>query len=50
VANEDVKVVTVETYKEWKLDATPDKGAFGFTPPADAKKVKTLKAQPSKCG
>jgi outer membrane protein assembly factor BamB len=49
-ANEDVKVVTVEMYKKWKLDATPDKGAYRFTPPADARKVKTLKAQPSKGG
>jgi hypothetical protein len=47
---EDGKVVTVETYKNWKLDGTPDRDAFTFTPPADARKVKSLRPQPPKEG
>jgi hypothetical protein len=40
--SEEARRVTVETYTNWKLDATPSKDAFAFTPPADAKKVKVL--------
>ncbi len=33
------EISTVETYENWKIDAAPDKEAFAFQPPADAKKV-----------
>lgn len=42
IAGDEVKVVTVETYRKWKLDPKPDDAAFRFVPPPDAKKVKTL--------
>jgi hypothetical protein len=30
---------TVETYENWKIDTAPEKDAFAFSAPADAKKV-----------
>jgi hypothetical protein len=36
------KVSTVETYRNWKVDAAPAKDAFGFTPDGEAKKVKQI--------
>jgi len=36
---EQGKAVTVETYKNWKVDETPAKEAFAFTPGEQAKKV-----------
>jgi hypothetical protein len=38
------KVSTVETYRNWIVDAAPAKDAFGFTPDAEAKKVKQIQA------
>jgi hypothetical protein len=35
----DSTITTTETYKDWKIDATPAKDAFTFTAPKDAKKV-----------
>jgi hypothetical protein len=35
----DGKAVVTETYKNWKLDDTPGKDAFSFSPPDGAKKV-----------
>jgi hypothetical protein len=40
----DHKVSCVETYRNWKVDAAPAKDAFGFTPDAEAKKVKQIQA------
>jgi outer membrane protein assembly factor BamB len=42
-AGDEVRVVTVESYTNWKLDQKADGGAFKFAPPADVKKVKTFK-------
>jgi outer membrane protein assembly factor BamB len=42
VAQDSVKMVTVETYRNWKLDSDPDDAAFKFVPPAGAAKVKAL--------
>jgi outer membrane protein assembly factor BamB len=39
----NAKLVTVETYTKWKLDAASPDDAFRFAPPADATKVKTFK-------
>jgi outer membrane protein assembly factor BamB len=41
-AGDEVKIVTVETYRKWKADHQPDDAAFKFVPPADAEKVKAL--------
>ncbi len=35
----DSTITTTETYKDWKIDATPAKDAFTFTAPKDATKV-----------
>jgi hypothetical protein len=35
----DNTITTTETYKNWKIEATPAKDAFTFTAPKDAKKV-----------
>jgi hypothetical protein len=40
---EEAKVVTVETYRNWKVDHKLDEAVFKFDPPADAKKVKSFK-------
>jgi hypothetical protein len=40
---EGMKVVTVETYRNWKIDHAPKDETFKFDPPADAKKVKSFK-------
>jgi outer membrane protein assembly factor BamB len=42
VANESVKMVTAETYRNWKIDADPEDAAFKFVPPVGAAKVKAL--------
>jgi hypothetical protein len=42
-ANEEVKMVTVETYKQWKVDHEPGDAAFKFVPPAGAMKVTAFK-------
>jgi outer membrane protein assembly factor BamB len=42
VSNESAKMVTVETYGNWKIDSEPDAAAFKFIPPAGAAKVKNL--------
>jgi len=46
---ESAKVVTVETYRGWKLDHKPDDAMFKFVPPAEAQKVKAL-GRPSGSG
>jgi hypothetical protein len=38
------KVSTVETYKNWKVDAAPGKDTFTFTPDGEAKKVKEIRS------
>jgi outer membrane protein assembly factor BamB len=43
VARDQVKMVTVETYRNWKVDHQPNVAAFKFVPPADAKKVKAFR-------
>jgi outer membrane protein assembly factor BamB len=42
VAGDEVKIVTVETYKKWQVDHNPDEAAFKFVPPAGAEKVKAF--------
>jgi outer membrane protein assembly factor BamB len=49
-AGEGVKVVTVETYRNWKVDHKPDDAAFRFVPPADAKSVKAFKRPAPRAG
>ena len=39
------KVRTTETYKNWKLDASPGKEHFTFAPPNDAKKVEEFQQE-----
>jgi outer membrane protein assembly factor BamB len=46
IPTEDGMIRTVETYRNWRLDAAPGKDVFTFVPPPDAKKVKRLKPQP----
>jgi hypothetical protein len=41
----NAKMVTVETYSKWKLNAEPTKDVFTFKSPEDAKKVKSLGRQ-----
>jgi outer membrane protein assembly factor BamB len=41
--SKEAKIVTVETYRKWKIDDKPDDAVFKFVPPADAKKVKVFK-------
>jgi hypothetical protein len=36
-------ITTVETYKDWKVDAAPAKSLFSFTAPAGVKKVKLFR-------
>ncbi len=43
LATEEVRMVTVETYRKWQVDHRPDDAAFRFVPPADAKKVKSFR-------
>jgi outer membrane protein assembly factor BamB len=43
--SDDVKVATVETYKNWKFGQTPSKDAFAFKPAADVKKVNAIGAK-----
>jgi hypothetical protein len=38
------KVSTIETYRNWKVDAEPAKDAFTFTPDGEAKKVKEIRS------
>jgi hypothetical protein len=38
-SSDELKTVTVETYKSWKFGETPAEGTFKFTAPAGAKKV-----------
>jgi hypothetical protein len=42
------KFSTVETYKNWKLDAAPAKDTFTFTAPKDAKKVTDFERIPQR--
>lgn len=42
VAGDEVRIVTTETYRNWKVDEKPDDAVFKFVPPAGAEKVKTL--------
>jgi hypothetical protein len=42
--NDNGKMVTVETYKNWKLDESPSKDAFAFSPTEQAKKVDEFSA------
>jgi hypothetical protein len=46
-ATDGGKVVTVEDYRNWKLDGTLAKDALRFTAPPDAKKVPSLADRPS---
>jgi hypothetical protein len=39
---EDAKVTTVETYKNWKIGDSIEKNVFTFTAPKDAKKVNEI--------
>jgi hypothetical protein len=41
----DAKTTCVETYQNWKVDGSPAKDTFAFSPGADAKKVKSLKEE-----
>ncbi len=41
-AGDGAKMVTVETYQNWKVDYGPDKAAFQFDPPPNARKVKSI--------
>lgn len=41
-SGDDAKVSTVETYKNWKVDAPIEKTTFAFETPKDATKVKSL--------
>ena len=43
LAAEEVRMVTVETYRNWQVDHQTDDAAFRFVPPADAKKVKSFR-------
>jgi hypothetical protein len=45
---ENAKIVTVESYTDWKLDAALPAKAFAFTAPMDATKVKFLGSKPAK--
>jgi hypothetical protein len=42
VAVDEIRISSVENYKNWKLDETPEKTAFSTTPPPGAVKTDTI--------
>jgi hypothetical protein len=42
LASDTVNMVTVETYRNWRVDHEPDDAIFKFVPPADVNKVKAF--------